>query len=277
MAKLSSGGPARTSPCSSAALHVSAGGSRAMDLNSCRQEIERAAATKVSSKGSSLSIRQCLLEAGFSSSQATNRTMQARVRREVQRLNQGRDRPQRTLFGGKGRAPVPFEITIPASFKDAVFADDFDNHLSDDTFDDDEISVLTDATYFQMSAARASTTPFPLSGTPRPSESPSALAPPSLLNIQQHHDDLQQTLAATVIPGSTASPEFTPHSTSMGRLSSGVPNDWMLPPSTGRDMLRSSATSTFLTSSNPTIMPRNGTNDFLLMSLMAPAAVCVSR
>lgn len=149
-------GPARGSPCCSSA---------ALDLNSCRQEIERAAATKISE--TALTIRQCLLQAGLSTTQATNRTMQARVRREVQRLTQGRTRKTFST----GRECVPREILVPVSCTSRPQGDDFDSYttFADESYEDDNISVLTDPSYLPISSNRLPLH-FASSGTPRPNE-----------------------------------------------------------------------------------------------------------
>ena len=166
--------PMRGSPtCSSAA----------MDLNSCRQEIERAAAAKISE--AALTIRQCLLQAGVSTSQASNRTMQARVRREVQRLTQGRTR--KTFSTGKEW--VPREILVPRSgvSRSGSNGTDLDSYttFADESFEDDNISVLTDPTYLQTCASRVplhftATAAATSSGTPRPAEPSMTPALPSL-------------------------------------------------------------------------------------------------
>jgi hypothetical protein len=140
-----------------------------MDLNSCRQEIERAAAAKISE--AALTIRQCLLQAGVTTSQASNRTMQARVRREVQRLTQGRAR--KTFSTGKEW--IPREILVPrfGASRSSSNGNDLDSYttFADESFEDDNISVLTDPSYLQTCASRV-----PLhfaaaaSGTPRPAE-----------------------------------------------------------------------------------------------------------
>lgn len=158
-------GPIRGSPtCSSAA----------MDLNSCRQEIERAAAAKISE--AALTIRQCLLQAGVSTSQASNRTMQARVRREVQRLTQGRAR--KTLSTGKEW--VPREILVPRSgvLRSTGNGNDLDSYttFADESFEDDNISVLTDPSYLQTCASRVPLH-FASSGTPRPAEATTTITP----------------------------------------------------------------------------------------------------
>lgn len=165
--------PMRGSPtCSSAA----------MDLNSCRQEIERAAAAKISE--AALTIRQCLLQAGVSTSQASNRTMQARVRREVQRLTQGRAR--KTFSTGKEW--VPREILVPRSgvSRSGSTGTDLDSYttFADESFEDDNISVLTDPSYLQTCASRvplhfAAAAPSS-SGTPRPAEPTITPALPSI-------------------------------------------------------------------------------------------------
>eukprot|EP00934_Nitzschia_sp_Nitz4_P004036 Nitzschia sp. Nitz4//scaffold93_size78505//32491//33261//NITZ4_005419-RA/size78505-processed-gene-0.101-mRNA-1//-1//CDS//3329560285//4026//frame0 len=110
---------------------------KALDLWACRLDIERAAAKKVQ-YGSSISVRQCLLEAGFDDSQASNRTMQARVRREVQRLTVGkRDCTAMKRARECQRNSFPFEeIAIPSSSDEA----------------DDDISVITDASSLEEPA-----------------------------------------------------------------------------------------------------------------------------
>ncbi len=134
-------GPVRSTP---------SGTSVALDLNSCRQEIERAAAAKVAE--TALTIRQCLLQAGLSTTQASNRTMQARVRREVQRLTQGKTRKTFST----GRDSVPREIHVPMACSSRTPGDDFDSYttFADESFEDDNISVLTDPTYLQNTSNR---------------------------------------------------------------------------------------------------------------------------
>jgi hypothetical protein len=58
---------------------------KALDIDSCRHDVQQAAIAKVMA-GKNLPIRQCLLDAGFCEDQANNRTMQMRVRRQVQKL-----------------------------------------------------------------------------------------------------------------------------------------------------------------------------------------------
>lgn len=114
------------------------GSVKAMELSSCRQDIERAAATKVQ-KGAAISIRQCLLEVGFDAAQANNRTMQARVRREVQRLSIGKRDVQSKLKKRAAAASMP-----PME----IFAKPHKDNQDDD--DDDGISVLTDASSLRL-------------------------------------------------------------------------------------------------------------------------------
>lgn len=207
-----------------------------MDLNSCRQEIERAAAAKISE--AALTIRQCLLQAGVSTSQASNRTMQARVRREVQRLTQGRAR--KTFSTGKEW--VPREILVPRSGVSRASSNgtDLDSYttFADESFEDDNISVLTDPSYLQTCANRV-----PLhfgsssSGTPRPAEAiqpalpamylptgPTALPAAAfpLLDIALEAHQQQQQHSISLFPGATTTDLF---------VASGLvdaANDWML-------------------------------------------------
>ena len=87
-----------------------------LDIESCRQNIEQAAVAKLFS-GTKISIRQCLLDAGVSEEQANNKTMQARVRRHVQKLSRN---------ATSGGDYFPLEITFFARKED-----------------DDDISVIT--------------------------------------------------------------------------------------------------------------------------------------
>ena len=96
-----------TPPMKSPAL-VSISAAIPLDLNSCRRDIERAAQMKMTPPTSSLTIRECLLSVGLSPCQASNRTMQARVRREVKHLVNGSTR--KIPWGEKSRPPG--EITI---------------------------------------------------------------------------------------------------------------------------------------------------------------------
>lgn len=220
-------------PCSAAALHLSVSGGRAMNLNSCRQEIELAAATKVSPRGSSLSIRQCLLEAGFSTSQASNKTMQARVRREVQRLTHGREK--RAVYDGRISVPLEIVIPTPSSLSPsgggtaAGLADFLDGPISDDIFDDDDISVLTDPTYLPMAPARSPPTPHP--EQPLPSSSFVAPAPSKpMFGSTNIYDISQQD------PTSSSSPVIVRGNLRLGTggLGGVTVSDWtttmMLPP-----------------------------------------------
>jgi hypothetical protein len=155
---LVSGAARRVSPCPSAA----------MDLDSCRQAIERAAANKVSSKGKALTIRRCLLDSGLSERQASNRTMQARVRREVQRrLCQVRSHSRKL-------DAIPREISIPSicpQIPGDLF-DDFDAWCAEVLDDSDNISVLTNPMCFQTFPSGTRQLHQQTSGTPRPTESP---------------------------------------------------------------------------------------------------------
>lgn len=203
--------PMRGSPtCSSAA----------MDLNSCRQEIERAAAAKISE--AALTIRQCLLQAGVSTSQASNRTMQARVRREVQRLTQGRAR--KTFSTGKEW--VPREILVPRSgvSRSGSNGTDLDSYttFADESFEDDNISVLTDPSYLQTCASRVPLHFAATSGTPRPAE---PVIPPALPTMYMP-TGLDIALEAQQLPIS-----LFPGATTDLFVASGLvdaANDWML-------------------------------------------------
>jgi hypothetical protein len=86
---------ASTPPAAAAAATVStSAGAKALDIDSCRQDIERAAVAKAL-QGSSLTFRQCLLQSGFSEDQASNRTMQMRVRRQVQKFKRQHEQPKK--------------------------------------------------------------------------------------------------------------------------------------------------------------------------------------
>jgi hypothetical protein len=78
---------------------------KALDIDSCRHDVQRAAIAKVVA-GKNLPIRQCLLDAGFCEDQANNRTMQMRVRRQVQKLL----RPT-TAEQSKQNEALPMEIS----------------------------------------------------------------------------------------------------------------------------------------------------------------------
>jgi hypothetical protein len=65
---------------------------KALDFDSCRNDIQRAALAKLVA-GNTSSIKKCLLEAGFCDAQANNRTMQMRVRRHVQKLQDQQNPP----------------------------------------------------------------------------------------------------------------------------------------------------------------------------------------
>lgn len=158
---------AMTPPMKSPAL-VSISAAIPLDLNSCRRDIERAAQMKMTPTTSSLTIRECLLSVGLSPCQASNRTMQARVRREVKHLINGSTR--KIPWGEKSRPPC--EITI-RTFVTAAAAtatpvtvdgtttmmmsiiknnnhnnDDFDSHVNELFQEVDDISLLSEPTCF---------------------------------------------------------------------------------------------------------------------------------
>lgn len=105
--------------------------------------------------------------------------MQARVRREVQRLTQGRAR--KTFSTGKEW--VPREILVPRSgvSRSGSNGNDLDSYttFADESFEDDNISVLTDPSYLQTCASRVPLH-FASSGTPRPAEPATQPALPSM-------------------------------------------------------------------------------------------------
>ena len=85
---------------------------RALDFESCRDEVHQAAMAKLVA-GNSRSVKQCLLGVGFTESQANNRTMQSRVRRHVSKLRQrqegihGRVPTKSSSFPANSRLPKP--------------------------------------------------------------------------------------------------------------------------------------------------------------------------
>lgn len=133
-----------------------------LDLRDCRRQIERAAELKIANdvatslrKNKRMTIRECLAAAGVDAIQASNKTMQARVRREVKRiLSVGHAASTST----RSRRP-PTEISIPtrallvsSSMNDEN--DEFDSQINaifcdSEVVEEDEVSVLSDATYFQ--------------------------------------------------------------------------------------------------------------------------------
>jgi hypothetical protein len=95
---------------------------KALDIDSCRQDIEVAAVKKLFS-GRKISIRLCLLDAGFCEDQASNKTMQARVRRAVQKLSRQAE--------SQHEESVPLTITFAPQ-------------------EEDDISVITGASGFSL-------------------------------------------------------------------------------------------------------------------------------
>jgi hypothetical protein len=138
-----------TPPMKSPAL-VSVSAAAPLDLNSCRREIERAAAIKLSPNTASLTIRECLLSAGLSPCQASNRTMQARVRREVKHMVSGVAR--KVSWGEKSRPPCEILIRTAVAVTDAgrCEVDDFDSQVNEIFRNVDEISVLSEPTCFRV-------------------------------------------------------------------------------------------------------------------------------
>lgn len=96
-----------TAPTMAAASSTSI---KPLDIDSCRQDIEVAAVKKLFS-GRKISIRQCLLDAGFCEDQASNKTMQARARRAVQKLSRQAE--------SQNEESVPLTITFaPQAYDD---------------------------------------------------------------------------------------------------------------------------------------------------------------
>jgi hypothetical protein len=99
--------------------------SKALHIDSCRYDVHRAATAKVLA-GKSSSIKYCLLDAGFSEEQANNRTMQMRVRRQVQKLTKEKETPKKSTHTASSNSRLH-----PTSIQTC--------HI-----EDDEISVLTE-------------------------------------------------------------------------------------------------------------------------------------
>lgn len=133
--------------------------SKALNLESCRNRIDIAAAAKLQQdleKGKKennkkrkrpattsnvLSIRECLLDVGFTENQASNRTMQTRVRRRVQELKHPEPKKQQKKPQRKQRKGATQKKEFPPSVSAKVpsivrFPSKYDN-------DDDDVSVLT--------------------------------------------------------------------------------------------------------------------------------------
>jgi hypothetical protein len=106
------------------AVSLSFANSKALHIDTCRYDVQRAAVAKVVA-GKKSSIKQCLLDAGFAEEQANNRTMQMRVRRQVQKLTQEKETPK-----GKTTSTTASRL-IPTSIETC--------HI-----DDDEISTMTE-------------------------------------------------------------------------------------------------------------------------------------
>ena len=141
-----------------------------LDIESCRQDIEKAAVAKLLAK-QRITIRECLLDAGFCEKQASNKTMQARVRRQIRKLS-------RRHADDDEEAAVPMEISFTP----------FQNE------NDDDISVIT---------MDGSVCAPPLCGTPRPlTMLPTSLTlpPPTLCDL------LVPTMIAPEIISRTATP-----------------------------------------------------------------------
>ena len=109
------------------AVSLSFANSKALHIDTCRYDVQRAAVAKVVA-GRKSSIKQCLLDAGFAEEQANNRTMQMRVRRQVQKLTQEKETPKgKTTSTTSGSA----SRLIPTSIETC--------HI-----DDDEMSAMTE-------------------------------------------------------------------------------------------------------------------------------------
>ena len=130
---------------------------RALDFESCRDEVHQAAMAKLVA-GNSRSVKQCLLEVGFTDSQANNRTMQSRVRRHVTKLRRrqedlhGRDPTKSSSFPANTHLPKPLprsrrqrqrEFVPPTS---VIFSNkrQMNSFGMPDSIDDDNVSVLTE-------------------------------------------------------------------------------------------------------------------------------------
>lgn len=94
-----------------------------VDFDSCRNDVMRAAVAKVLS-GKSTTIKQCLLHVGFTTQQASNRTMQMRVRRQVQKMvrdlqqegaNEDHPSPTAMMLAGLQQTAVPAQVSDTSS------------------------------------------------------------------------------------------------------------------------------------------------------------------
>jgi hypothetical protein len=144
---------------------------KALDIETCRKGVQKAATAKAAS-GRSISIRQCLLDAGFCEGQASNRTMQMRVWRQVQKQ-------QRVTLTRRRRTEqdVPSEVCFSPS-------------------EDDLVSVLTGGSggfrrHIPRSATPAEALPTAIH-IPPPTPVPVSAANSPLLLVPEHHRQQQQ-------------------------------------------------------------------------------------
>mmetsp|Transcript_76001 Transcript_76001/g.114447 ORF Transcript_76001/g.114447 Transcript_76001/m.114447 type:complete len:259 (+) Transcript_76001:237-1013(+) len=195
---------------------------KALDIETCRNGVQKAATAKAAS-GRGISIRQCLLDAGFCEGQASNRTMQMRVYRQVQKLQKGATAPVRRR--------QPKEATVPSE-------------VCFNPFDDDLVSVLTDGSGgFRRQQVPRSATPAETAGLPTSiyvpppqpvsvsvASSPLRLLPPEHHHRQQpHHHRLNHealrsspnlfaSVGAQSLHGTTLDPPIIPLSNGLAGL-----------------------------------------------------------
>jgi hypothetical protein len=140
------------------AVSLSFANSKALHIDSCRYDVQRAAVAKVLA-GKNLSIKQCLLNAGFAEEQANNRTMQMRVRRGVQKLTREQATPKEKTTAAVSRLMPTSIETCP--------------------IEDDEISVLTEPNGMYG--------PGPAPGPAPPTTKTPALLPPAVVIPNYSH------------------------------------------------------------------------------------------
>ena len=174
---------------------------RALDFESCRLEVHQAAMAKFGA-GNSRSVKQCLLEVGFNDTQANNRTMQSRVRRQVNKLKQQHEEHERDPARGavvprrshKQRhrgfvPPVCVTFSNKQNLKQNVFGTPDATVVVDD---DDDVSVLTEGSGFWEDPMTSSTvsTAGTTAATSIPPEIPDMqTSAPACRNLQSpcHH------------------------------------------------------------------------------------------
>jgi hypothetical protein len=139
--------------------------SKALNIDSCRQGVERAAVAKLVA-GKFISIKQCLLEEGFSEDQASNNTMQARVRRHVQKILRNANPSQQQQKPSKRMQRPPSCVTVLQS-------------------DHDDVSVLTNASGFHTTVT--ATTCTSNANTTTLGAGPEAMVPPLVIVTSMTH------------------------------------------------------------------------------------------